>query len=109
MILATFVKRFALRYRTVVLSVCLCCLSVTATLVYRGQTVGWIKMPLGAEVGLARPRPHYVRWEPNFPLKGAQLSTNFRPMSIVVKRSPISATAEHLLANLEHKILHLSC
>ena len=33
-------------------SVCLClsvCLSVT--LVYRGQTVGWMKMPLGMEVG----------------------------------------------------------
>jgi len=28
--------------------------------------------------------------------KGAQPS-NFRPMSIVAKRSPISATAEHLL------------
>jgi len=46
-----FVKRFALCYQTVVLSVCLSvCLSVT--LVYCGQTVGWIKMPLGAEVGL---------------------------------------------------------
>jgi len=29
---------------------CLACLSVT--LVYYGQTVGWIKMPLGTEVGL---------------------------------------------------------
>ena len=29
---------------------CLSCLSVT--LVYCGQTVGWIKMPLGTEVGL---------------------------------------------------------
>jgi len=36
-------KRFALRYRTVVLSV---------MLVYCGQTVGWIKMKLGIEVGL---------------------------------------------------------
>jgi len=30
--------------------VCLCCLSVT--LVYCGQTVGWIKMKLGMEVGI---------------------------------------------------------
>jgi len=52
-----FVKRFALRYQTVVclsvsvcLSVCLYVLSVT--LVYCGQTVGWIKKKLGMEVGL---------------------------------------------------------
>jgi len=32
------------------LSVCLACLSVT--LVYCGETVAWIKMPLGTEVGL---------------------------------------------------------
>jgi len=32
------------------LSVCPVCLSVT--LVYCGQTVGWIRMPLGTEVGL---------------------------------------------------------
>ena len=48
-----FVKRFALCYRSVVclsvLSVLSVCLSVT---VYSGQTVGWIKMKLGTEVGL---------------------------------------------------------
>ena len=44
-----FVKRFALCYQTVVLS-CLSCLCVT--LVYCGQTVGWIKMLLGTEVGI---------------------------------------------------------
>jgi len=38
-----FVKRFALCYPKVVLSV---------TMVYCGQTVGWIKMKLGTEVGL---------------------------------------------------------
>jgi len=38
------VKRFALSYRPIV------CLSVT--LVYCGQTVGWIKMKLGMQVGL---------------------------------------------------------
>jgi len=29
---------------------CLSVLSMSVTLVYRGQTVGWIKMPLGTEV-----------------------------------------------------------
>ena len=43
-----FVKRFALCYPKVVLSLtCLC-----VTLVYCGQTVGWIKMKLGVRVGL---------------------------------------------------------
>jgi len=41
-----FVKRFALCYRTVVLS------ALSVTLVYCGQTVGWIKMKLGVQVGL---------------------------------------------------------
>jgi len=42
-----FVKRFALCYRSVVLSVCL-----SVTLVYCGQTVGRIKTKLGMQVGL---------------------------------------------------------
>jgi len=41
------VKRFAL-YRTVVCRV----LYLSVTLVYCSQTVGWIKMPLGREVGI---------------------------------------------------------
>jgi len=41
-----FVKRFALCYGTVV------CLYLSVTLVYCGQTVGWIKMKLGTGVGL---------------------------------------------------------
>jgi len=45
-----FVKRFAVCYRSVVCLSCLSCLSVT--LVYCGQTVGWIKMKLGAQIGL---------------------------------------------------------
>ena len=44
-----FVKRFALCYRTVVLSVSVC---LSVTLVYCGQMVGWIKMPLSMEVHL---------------------------------------------------------
>ena len=41
------------------------------------------------------PRPHCVRWGPISP-KVAQ-PPNFWPMSTVAKRSPNSATAEHLL------------
>ena len=62
-----FVKRFALCYQFKLLS-CPVCLSVT--LVYCGQTVGWIKMKLGTEVGLS-PRTHCVRWGPSSrPQKG---------------------------------------
>jgi len=45
-----FVKQFAVCYPSIVCH--LCCLSVT--LVYCGQTVGWIKIKLGMEVGLRR-------------------------------------------------------
>jgi len=43
------------------------------------------------------PRPHCVRWRPS-PLKrsGTAAYPNFRPVSVVAKRSLISATAEHL-------------
>jgi len=89
-----FVKRFALCYRTVVCLSCpvLSCLSVCLTLVYCGQTVGWIKMKLGMEVGLIL--GHTVRWGPDSPHRGT--APHFRPMSVVAKRSPISAGAEHL-------------
>jgi len=50
-----FVKRLALCYQTVV------CLSVT--LVYCGQTVRWIKMPFGMEIG--RNPGDFVRWGPS--------------------------------------------
>ena len=46
-----FVKRFALCYRTVVLS---CLVRLSVTLVYCGQTVGWITMKRGTKVGLCR-------------------------------------------------------
>ena len=86
-----FVKRFALCYRTVVLSVCLSvcldCLScLSVTLVYCGQTVGWIKVPLGAEVGLG-PRNNVSDGDAAPPRKGAQqILPTFRPMSIVAKQ-----------------------
>ena len=44
-----FVKRFTLRYRTVVLSVCPV---LSVTFVHCGQTAGRIKMKLGTQVGL---------------------------------------------------------
>jgi len=64
---------------------------------YCGQTAGWTKMPLGTEVGLG-PGDIVFNGDPApLPPKGAQQPhPAFRPMSIVAKRSPISATAEHL-------------
>jgi len=55
----------------------------------------WIKMPLSTEVGIGR--GHIVLDGDTVPLprKGAQ-HPSFRPMSTVAKRSPISATPEHL-------------
>jgi len=54
---------------------------------YCGQTVGWIKMPLGTEVDL---RPDDIVFDgPSSPTKGAQQPPSFRPMSIV-------ATVAHL-------------
>ena len=63
-----FIKWFAVCYRTILscLSVCLSVLSVT--MVYCGQTVGWIKTKLGTEVGLCP--GHTVRWGPSPPPKG---------------------------------------
>jgi len=62
------------------LSVCLSvCLSVT--LMYCGQTVGWIKMKLGREVGLG---PGYIELDadPASPPK-RDTAPNFRPMAVV--------------------------
>jgi len=63
-----------------------------------GQTAGWIKMLLGREVDLG---PGHIVFDGYLPPK-KERDTNppsFRPMSIVAKRSPISATSEHLLYN----------
>ena len=77
-----------------VLSVCLSvCLS--AIFVYCGQTVGWIKMKLGMEVGLCL--GHFVLDRDLAPLPKRGTYPSFRPMSIVAKRSPVSASAEPLL------------
>jgi len=82
---------------------------------------GWIDQDTTWYAGRPRPRPHCVRWSPAPPPKkghspqfsahvycgqghivlhgdpaSAQPAPNFRPMSIMAKRSPISAAAEHL-------------
>ena len=53
-------------------------------------------MPLGTEVGLG-PGDIVLDGDPAPPRKGAQPAPTFRPVSIMAKRSPISATAELLL------------
>ena len=60
-----------------------------------GQTAGWIKMPLGTEVGLGS-GDTVLDGGPASPQKETQ-HPHFWPMCIVAKRSPLSATAEHLL------------
>ena len=61
-----------------------------------GQMAGWIKMPLGTKVVLGS--GHIVlHGDPAPPPQKKGHSPNFRPMIIVAKRSPILATAEHLL------------
>ena len=62
-----FVKRFALCYRTVVLSFCL---SVTLVHCHCGQTVGWLKMKLSTEVDLG-PGHIVLHWDSALP-HGAQ-------------------------------------
>jgi len=71
-----FAKRFALCYRTIVLS----CLSVT--LVYCGQTVGRIKMKLGMQIGLG----HIVLDWAQLSLPQRGTAPNFRPVCVVAKR-----------------------
>jgi len=56
------------------------CLSVT--LVYCGQTIGWIEMPLGTERGRPRLRRHCVRWGPSSPTERDTTAPTFRRMSL---------------------------
>ena len=87
-----FVKLFALCYQTILCPICL-----SVTLVYCGQTVGWIKMKLGMQVGLGPGHIVLDGAQLPCPQKGTQPPIfYFQPMSIVAKRLPISATAEHL-------------
>jgi len=49
---------------------------LTVTLVYCGQAVGWIKIPLGMEVGLS-PGDICARWGPNSPHGKGHSSPHF--------------------------------
>jgi len=67
-----------------------------------GQTAGWIKMPLGGEVGLG-PGHIVLDGDPAPPpLKGHSLPS-FWSMSVVAKQSPISATAEHFFISVDER------
>jgi len=59
---------------------------------------GWMDQDATWNEGRSQPRPRCVRWDPAcFPGKWHSSPPSFWPMSIVAKRSPISATAELLL------------
>jgi len=92
LLVASFGRPLQVTVRPMLLDRCLC---LSVTLVYCGETVGWIKMPFGIEVGVClgdivlygSPAPHR---------KGHSSRLTFRPMSVVAKLSPISATADML-------------
>jgi len=59
---------------------------------------GWMDQDATWYGGRPRPMRHCVRWGPSSsPRKWPQQTPLIRPMSILAKRSPISATAELLL------------
>jgi len=58
------------------------------------QTASWISISFGMEVGLGA--GDTVLWGPSSHTETGTAAPTFRPMSTVVKRSPISATAELL-------------
>jgi len=65
-------------------------------LCFFGQTVGWIRIPLHNEVGLGPGEILFDGTQLPRPGKGAQQHPTFRPMCVMAKWSPISATAELL-------------
>jgi len=80
--------------------------------VYCAHTAGWIKMPCTWCEGRPRPGPHCLR-----PYMGIQFPfqkrahpplIRFQPMSIVAKRSHISATAEYLLISRPRQCNYIS-
>jgi len=86
-----FVKRFTQCYR----AACLSCLSVPSVkLVYCGQTVGCINVPLAMEVGLGA--GHIVLgWDAAPSHKRGTAAPNFRPMYVLAKR--LGGSRCHLL------------
>ena len=69
-----FLQRFAYAIAMGQMSVCL-----SVTLVYCGQTVGWIKMPLGKEVDHSPAGHTVLDWDQLIPRKGAQQPPLFGP------------------------------
>ena len=55
--------------------------------------VGWMKLSLGTEVGLS-PGDIVLDGNPDLPTERGTAPATFRPMSVVAKRSSISATAD---------------
>jgi len=61
---------------------------------------GWMDQDVTWYIGRRRPRQHCVRWGLSSPpVERGTAAPTFRPMSIVAKRSRISATAELLLGD----------
>ena len=84
-----FVKRFALCYRSVVLSVCLSCLyvlSVCLSVCNVGALWpnGWMDQDETWHAGGPRPWPHCVGWGPSFPSPKGH-TPNFWPISVATK------------------------
>jgi len=75
---------------------CLSCLSVCDVGVLWPN--GWMHQDKTWHGGRPRPTPHCVTWGPSSPKRGT--APNFRPMSIVAKRSPIWDTTEYLFVQL---------
>jgi len=65
---------------------------------------GWMDQDATRYEGRPRPRPHCVRLGIQLPPLKKGTAPNFWLMSIVVKRSPISATAEHLSNKLQSTV-----
>jgi len=73
---------------------CLSCLSVCNVGVLWPN--GWMDQDATWYGGKPLPRPHCVRRGPNYPMERGTAAPTFRPMSMLAKRSPISATYELL-------------
>jgi len=84
---------------------CPICLSVCNVGVWWPN--GWMDQDATWYGNRPRPRRHCARWAPSCPLKGHSYPPSFRPMSIVAKRSSISATAEHLFIEIWLSRLYL--